>query len=89
MTGLSLPTVQQAEQDRRLTLPTLLKISDALGVDTSVILGQQAPRRAMQHEDRAMLRALSRAVHDTWEGILALTVHAFCVAGAMSPRFTR
>lgn len=70
MTGLSIVTIQQAEQDKRLTLPTLLKIADALGVDTSVILGQQAPRRAMEQQDRAMMRNLSRAVHDTWAGIL-------------------
>lgn len=70
MTGLSLPTIQQAEQDKRLTLQTLMKIAGAFGVDTSVILGQQAPHRAMEHKDRAMMRALSRAVHDTAVGIL-------------------
>ncbi|MEW5352659.1 helix-turn-helix domain-containing protein [Streptomyces sp. 16-176A] len=70
MTGLALVTIQQAEQDKRLTLQTLLKIADALGVDTSVILGQQAPRRAMEQKDRAMMRALSRSVHDTAAGIL-------------------
>jgi tetratricopeptide (TPR) repeat protein len=47
-----------------------MKIAAAFGVDTSVILGQQAPRRAMEQKDRAMLRALSRAVHDTAAGIL-------------------
>lgn len=76
MTGLSLPTVQQAEQDKRLTLQTLMKVADALGVDTSVILGQQAPRRAMEQDDRAMMRALSRAVHDTAAGMLPDTVTA-------------
>ncbi|MGP4090201.1 helix-turn-helix domain-containing protein [Streptomyces sp. KR55] len=70
MTGLSLPTIQQAEQDKRLTLPTLMKIAASLGVDTSVILGQQAPRRAMEQEDRTMMRDLSRAVHDTAAGLL-------------------
>lgn len=70
MTGLSLPTIQQAEQDKRLTLPTLLRIADALGVDTSVILGQQEPRRAMDQADRAMMRTLSQAVHDTAAGML-------------------
>ncbi|QNP70491.1 helix-turn-helix transcriptional regulator [Streptomyces roseirectus] len=70
MTGLSLPTIQTAEQDKRLTLPTLMRIAAALGVDTSVILGQQEPRRAMAQDDRAMMRALSRAVHDTWAGIV-------------------
>ncbi|GGZ63184.1 hypothetical protein GCM10010387_65720 [Streptomyces inusitatus] len=70
MTDLSLPTIQQAEQDKRLTLRTLMRIADALGVDTSVILGQQAPRRSMRIADRAMLRDLSRTVHDTAAGVL-------------------
>lgn len=65
MTQLSLPTIQAAEQDKRLSLPTLLKVAASLGVDTSVILGQQAPRRAQGQEDRTMLRELSHAVHDT------------------------
>ncbi|MEV0278062.1 helix-turn-helix transcriptional regulator [Streptomyces sp. NPDC050610] len=68
MTGLSVPTIQAAEQDKRLSLPTLLKIAGALSVDTSVLLGQQAPRRALGHEDRTMMRALSHAVHDTAVG---------------------
>ncbi len=46
-------------------LPSLLRISAALHADVSVILGQQEPRRAMHRDDRAMLRKLSRAVHDT------------------------
>ncbi|WP_175408088.1 helix-turn-helix domain-containing protein [Streptomyces sp. TRM64462] len=70
MTGLSVVTIQKAEQDKALTLPTLLSIADALRVDTSVILGQQAPRRAMDRTDRTVMRALSRAVHDTAAGVL-------------------
>ncbi|ANW19807.1 helix-turn-helix domain-containing protein [Streptomyces clavuligerus] len=70
MTGLSLPTIQQAEQGRRLTLRTLMKIAVALGVDTSVVLGQQAPRRSMDRADRTTLRDLSQTVHDTAAGIL-------------------
>lgn len=70
MTGLSIVTIQKAEQDKMLSLPTLLAIADALSVDTSVILGQQAPRRALAQGDRNMLRELSRAVHDTAAGIL-------------------
>ncbi|MFE9659865.1 helix-turn-helix domain-containing protein [Streptomyces sp. NPDC005955] len=69
MTGLSVATIQAAEQDKRLSLPTLLKITAALGVDTAVILGQQPPRRAQHQEDRAMLKNLSHAVHDTAAGI--------------------
>ncbi|MFF1400929.1 helix-turn-helix transcriptional regulator [Streptomyces sp. NPDC058287] len=69
MTDLSIATIQAAEQDKRLSLPTLLKIAAALSVDTSVILGQQAPRRALKQEDRSMVRDLSHAVHDTAAGI--------------------
>lgn len=70
MTGKSVVTIQKAEQNTKLTLTTLLAIADALGADTSVILGQQAPRKAQGHGDRATLRALSIAVHDTAAGIL-------------------
>lgn len=70
MTGLSVATIQAAEQDRRRTLPTLMAISAALGADISVIEGQQPPRRAMDQDDRMMVRALSAAVHDTAAGIL-------------------
>ncbi|MEV4874295.1 helix-turn-helix domain-containing protein [Streptomyces syringium] len=70
MTSLALATIQAAEQDKRLSLSTLMKIADALGVDTSVILGQQAPRRMMYLPDRTMLRNLSQAVHDTAAGML-------------------
>ncbi|MBC2877614.1 MULTISPECIES: helix-turn-helix domain-containing protein [Streptomyces] len=73
MTGLSIATIQKAEQDKQLSLNTLMQIADALGVDTSVILGQQAPRRAMAQSDRTMLRALSQAVHDTAAGMLPET----------------
>ncbi|WP_228995194.1 helix-turn-helix domain-containing protein [Streptomyces sp. DH8] len=69
MTGLSLPTIQQVEQDKRLTLPTLMALAAALRVDTSVILGQQEPRRAMEHSDRTTMRNLSVAVHDTAVGL--------------------
>ncbi|WP_424861296.1 helix-turn-helix domain-containing protein [Streptomyces sp. MMS24-I29] len=76
MTGLSLVTVQAAEQDKRLTLQTLMKIAAAVRVDTSVILGQQEPRRAMDVEDRATMRELSCAVHDTAVGLLPAGVTA-------------
>ncbi|GAA0434239.1 helix-turn-helix transcriptional regulator [Streptomyces luteireticuli] len=70
LTGLSVVTIQKAEQDKQLSLNTLMKIAAALGVDTSVILGQQAPRRAMAQSDRTMMRALSQTVHDTAAGLL-------------------
>lgn len=68
-TGLSVGTIRAAEQNRRLSLQTLMLCADAFGVDTSVILGQQAPRKQMRQEDRTMLRSLSHAVHDTSAGI--------------------
>ncbi|REF00747.1 helix-turn-helix domain-containing protein [Thermomonospora umbrina] len=67
--GVSVATIRKAEGDRGVGLPSLLKISAALHTDVSVMLGQQEPRRAMHRDDRAMLRALSRAVHDTAAGI--------------------
>ncbi|RFU36595.1 XRE family transcriptional regulator [Actinomadura logoneensis] len=67
--GLSVATIRKAERGIQIGLPSLLRICAALGTDVSVVLGQQEPRRAMQREDRAMLRALSRAVHDTMAGI--------------------
>lgn len=76
MTGLSVVTIQKAEQDKALTLPTLLAIADALETDTSVILGQQAPRRAMDRADRAVMRALSLAVHDSAAGVLGEVTEA-------------
>ncbi len=54
-------------------LVSLLKFAHALNTDVSVILGQQAPRRGMDQGDRAALRQLSDAVHESalgeWEGI--------------------
>jgi transcriptional regulator with XRE-family HTH domain len=76
ITGLTIATIQSAEQNKRLSLPTLMKIADAFNVDTSVILGQQAPRRAMAQDDRRMVRTLSRAVHDTAAGIVPGEVEA-------------
>ncbi|MFE7190388.1 helix-turn-helix domain-containing protein [Kitasatospora sp. NPDC057541] len=69
--GLSLHTIQKAEQGGNVSLPTLLRLAEALHSDVSVILGQQAPRRGMGRDDRAMLRELSRTVHDTAAGVLA------------------
>ncbi len=67
--GLSVATIRKAERDLGVGLPSLLRISAALHADVSVILGQQEPRRAMHRDDRAMLRELSRAVHDTAAGV--------------------
>ncbi|MEU3754631.1 helix-turn-helix transcriptional regulator [Streptomyces olivoreticuli] len=72
--GVSLALVQKAEQDRgELSVGSLLKLASALNTDVGVILGQQAPRRGMNRNDRAALRQLSDAVHDSalgeWDGI--------------------
>lgn len=69
-TGLSIVTIQAAEQDKRLSLPTLLAISDALHCDPGVILGMQAPSKTMDSQDRAALRELSRTIHDTHADLL-------------------
>ncbi|ANW19372.1 helix-turn-helix domain-containing protein [Streptomyces clavuligerus] len=72
--GLSYATIQKAEQDRgELSIGSLLKLAAALNTDVAVLLGQQAPRRGMGQSDRAALRQLSDAVHESalgeWEGI--------------------
>ncbi|MEU2788349.1 helix-turn-helix transcriptional regulator [Streptomyces sp. NPDC007100] len=72
--GVSVALVQKAEQGRgELSIGSLLKIAAALATDVSVILGQQAPRRGMSQDDRAALRRLSDAVHDSalgdWDGV--------------------
>lgn len=72
--GVSLALVQKAEQDRgELSVGSLLKLAGALKTDVAVILGQQAPRRGMNRDDRAALRHLSDAVHESalgeWDGI--------------------
>ncbi|QMU76052.1 helix-turn-helix transcriptional regulator [Streptacidiphilus sp. PB12-B1b] len=69
--GVSPATVRKAERSQGggIGLPSLLKLSAALHADVSVILGQQAPRRSALIGDRAMLRELSRTVHDTAAGV--------------------
>lgn len=72
--GLSYATIQKAEQDRgELSIGSLLKLASALNTDVAVILGQQAPRQGMGQGDRAALRQLSDAVHESalgeWRGI--------------------
>ncbi|MDH6706093.1 transcriptional regulator with XRE-family HTH domain [Kitasatospora sp. MAA19] len=67
--GLSVATIRKAERNLGGSLQTLLRISAALHADVSVVLGQRAPHRAMHGADRAMMRELSRAVHDTAAGV--------------------
>lgn len=73
MTNLALVTIQKAEQDKALTLPTLMAISNALDTQPGVLLGHQEPEQQLHKEDRAMMRALSRTVHDTAAGMLPHT----------------
>jgi transcriptional regulator with XRE-family HTH domain len=63
--GVSVALVQKVEQGRTVTVASLIKLADALGTDVSVLLGQQAPRRAMSRAERTAVRNLSHAVHDS------------------------
>ncbi len=63
--GISVALVQKVEQDRGGSVGSLIKIADALGTDVGVLLGQQAPRRAMSLAERTAARELSLAVHDS------------------------
>ncbi|MCZ1012248.1 helix-turn-helix domain-containing protein [Streptomyces lydicus] len=67
--GLSVATVRKGEQNGNLGVASLLRLASGLSTDISVILGQQAPRRAMERDERAALRDMSAAVHDSALGI--------------------
>ncbi|SEG14366.1 Helix-turn-helix domain-containing protein [Thermomonospora echinospora] len=69
--GVSVALVQKVEQGGSVKVASLIKLADALGTDVGVLLGQQAPRRAMRRAERTALRAISLAVHDS-----ALVSHA-------------
>jgi transcriptional regulator with XRE-family HTH domain len=63
--GVSIALVQKAEQDQgSLTLASLMKLSGALDADLSVVIGEQAPRRAITRNERATLRAVALATHE-------------------------
>lgn len=62
--GVSVALVQKIEQGGSVKVASLIKVADALGTDVGVLLGQQAPRRAMSRAERTALRAVSLAVHD-------------------------
>ncbi|WP_242884028.1 helix-turn-helix domain-containing protein [Actinomadura litoris] len=66
--GVSLALVQKAERGRDISVASLIKIAEALGSDVGVLLGQQAPRRAMSNSERTGLRAVAIAVHDAAVG---------------------
>ncbi|GGV05872.1 hypothetical protein [Streptomyces spectabilis] len=46
-----------------------MSIASALSTDIAVLLGQQAPRRSMDRDERAALRTVSAATHDAAIGI--------------------
>ena len=66
---VSVGVVRKLERGGTASLPSLLSIASALGTDIAVLLGQQAPRRSMDRDDRAALRTLSAATHDAAIGI--------------------
>ncbi len=69
--GVSVGVVRKLERGGTASLPSLLSIADALGTDIAVLLGQQAPRRSMDRDERAALRLVSAATHDAAIGIPA------------------
>ncbi|WP_043463618.1 helix-turn-helix domain-containing protein [Kitasatospora sp. MBT66] len=70
--GVSVGTVRKLEQGGNLSLPYLMKIASALGTDVSTMLGQQSPRRGMERDERAAIRAMSQAVHGSALGDVTL-----------------
>jgi transcriptional regulator with XRE-family HTH domain len=71
--AVSVGVVRKLERGGTASLPSLLSIASALGTDIAVLLGQQAPRRSMDRDERAALRSLSAATHDAAIGIPADT----------------
>ncbi|MFJ6126344.1 helix-turn-helix domain-containing protein [Streptomyces griseoviridis] len=59
---VSVGVVRKLERGGTASLPSLLSIADALGTDIAVLLGQQAPRRSMDRDERAALRLVSAAL---------------------------
>ncbi|MFI6982428.1 helix-turn-helix domain-containing protein [Embleya sp. NPDC050154] len=86
--GVSLSLIQKVEQGGTVTVGSLVKIANALGTDTSVLLGEQAPRRAMRHAERYVVRALSRAVHNSALGLTDVDVDPGSVAELEAVRAT-
>ncbi|MGW6054820.1 helix-turn-helix domain-containing protein [Streptomyces sp. NPDC055189] len=70
---VSVGVVRKLERGGTASLPSLLAIASTLGTDIAVLLGQQAPRRSMNRDERAALRTLSAATHDAAIGIPADT----------------
>ncbi|MBT2677275.1 helix-turn-helix transcriptional regulator [Streptomyces sp. ISL-14] len=67
--NVSVGVVRKLERGGTASLPSLLSIASAVGTDIAVLLGQQAPRRSMDRDERAALRTLSAATHDAAIGI--------------------
>ncbi|MEV7177732.1 helix-turn-helix transcriptional regulator [Kitasatospora sp. NPDC093679] len=69
---LSVKTIQKVEQGRGdLSVRSLLRVAVALGTDVAVVTGQQEPTQGMELGERAALRAVSAAVHDSAMGLAA------------------
>src|SRR5882672_5907495 len=61
MTGLSVWTIRNIEQDRpgrSATIATLMSLARALGTDVAVLTGQRAPNMRESVDDRRALAAL-------------------------------
>jgi transcriptional regulator with XRE-family HTH domain len=66
---VSVGAVRKLERGGTASLPSPLSIASAVGTDIAVLLGQQAPRRSMDRDERAALRTHSAATHDAAIGI--------------------
>lgn len=66
--GVSVHLVQKAEQGRSISLPYLMRLANALGSDVSVLLGEQAPRRAVTRDEREAVRSIGVATHEAAAG---------------------
>ncbi|MER6521804.1 helix-turn-helix transcriptional regulator [Streptomyces sp. NPDC001553] len=71
--GVSVGVIRKLERGGTASIASLLSVAHALGTDIAVLLGQQAPRRSMDRDERSALRALSAVTHDAAIGIPADT----------------
>lgn len=69
--AVTVGVIRKLERGGTASLPSRLSIASALGTDIAVLLGQQAPRRSMDRDERAALRTLSAATQDAAIGIPA------------------
>ncbi|WP_322975630.1 helix-turn-helix transcriptional regulator [Streptomyces sp. NBC_00162] len=71
--GVSVGVIRKLERGGTASIASLLSVANAVGTDIAVLLGQQAPRRSMDRDERAALRAVSATTHDAAIGIPADT----------------